>query len=279
MADKVWLITGCSSGFGRALAKAALARGDRVVVTARNTATLGEFAAHWPGTAHLAALDVTDFRQIKEVVDEAVRVFGRIDVLVNNAGYGLLGALEECSPEQIRRNFEVNFFGPLELVRCALPYFRAAKAGHVVNMSAAAAIANYAGFGVYGAAKCALEGMSESLAAEGRAFGLKVTIVQPGPFRTEFIARSLDRTEPAIPEYEASAGKFAKFIDGIDGKQPGDAERAAQGILQAVDADRPPSRLVLGKYALDKSRRTLASRETEMKAWESVGLAADGPAS
>ena len=277
MAEKVWLITGCSSGFGRALAKAALNRGDRVVVTARNTATLAEFAAQWPATGHLAALDVTDFRQVKEVVDESVRVFGRIDVLVNNAGYGLLGALEECSSEQIRRNFEVNFFGPLELVRCALPHFRAAKSGHVVNISAAAAISNYAGFGVYGSAKCALEGMSESLAAEGRAFGLKVTIVQPGPFRTEFIARSLDRTQPAISEYEASAGKFAKFIDTIDGKQPGDADLAAQAILQAVDADRPPSRLVLGKYALDKSRRSLASREAELKAWETVGLAADGP--
>ena len=279
MSEKVWLITGCSSGFGRALAEAALLRGDRVVLTARNVATLADLAARWPANSHLTTLDVTDFGQIQQVVDEAVRVFGRIDILVNNAGYGLLGSLEECSAAQIRRNFEVNFFGPLELIRCALPHFRAARSGHVLNISAAAAITNYAGFGIYGSAKCALEGMSESLAAEGRSFGLKVTIVQPGPFRTDFISRSLDRAQVALPEYEASVGKFAKFIDGIDGKQPGDPVLAAQVILQAVDAERPPLRLVIGKYALDKARRTIAGRDAELKTWEAASVAADGPAS
>ena len=278
MAEKVWLITGCSSGFGRALATAALERGDSVVLTARNVAMLADFAERWPTTTHLATLDVTDFAQIQQVVDEAVRVFGRIDVLVNNAGYGLLGSLEECSAAQIRRNFEVNFFGPLEMIRCALPHFRAAKSGHVLNISAAAAITNYAGFGIYGSAKCALEGMSESLAAEGRSFGLKVTIVQPGPFRTDFISRSLDRAQVTLPEYEGSVGKFTKFIDGIDGKQPGDPVLAAQVILQAVEAERPPLRLVIGKYALDKARRTITGRDTELKAWEVASLAADGPA-
>ncbi len=278
MSQKVWLITGCSSGFGIALAQAALERGDRVMATSRHPAALVDLTARWPEAVHTAQLDVTDAQQVHSVVEETIRIFGRLDVLVNNAGYGLLGSLEESSEAQIRRNFEVNFFGALELIRCALPHFRAAKSGHVVNISAAAAISNYAGFGIYGAAKCALEGMSESLAAEGRPFGLKVTIVQPGPFRTDFISRSLDRAAVEIPEYEASAGKFAKFINGVDGKQPGDPVRAAQVILQAVDAERPPLRLVVGKYATDKAHRTFAQREAELKAWEAAGLTADGPA-
>jgi NAD(P)-dependent dehydrogenase (short-subunit alcohol dehydrogenase family) len=278
MTEKVWLITGCSSGFGRALAEAALERGDRVVATARQSAALLELAARWPGTVHLAELDVTDSRQCQSVVEEAVGVFGRVDVLVNNAGYGLVGAVEEATPAQIERNFAVNFFGPLALIRAALPHFRAAKSGHIVNISAAAAIANYAGFGIYGAAKCALEGVSESLALEGRAFGLKVTLVQPGPFRTDFISRGLERSPSDLPEYEASSGKFAKFLATIDGKQPGNPAAAAQAILRAVDAERPPQRLVLGKYALEKSRRTLAQREAELKTWEETSLNADSQA-
>lgn len=257
------------------MAEAALERGDRVVATARDTAHLLELATRWPGTVHLAELDVTNTAQCGAVVEEAVRVFGRLDVLVNNAGYGLVGSLEESTPEQIQRNFAVNFFGPLNLIRAALPFFRAAKSGHVLNISAAAAVANYAGFGIYGAAKCALEGMSESLALEGRAFGLKVTLVQPGPFRTDFIARGLDRAPSGIPEYEASSGKFGKFLAVMDGKQPGDPARAAQAILRAVDAEKPPQRLVLGKYVLEKSRRTLALREAELKTWEETALSAD----
>jgi NAD(P)-dependent dehydrogenase (short-subunit alcohol dehydrogenase family) len=242
-------------------------------------AAISDLASRWPATAHLEELDVCNQEQVFGVVAAAVRVFGRIDVLVNNAGYGLVGALEEGSMAQIRRNFEVNFFGALELIRCALPYFRAAKKGHVLNVSAAAAITNYAGFGAYGAAKSALEGASESLALEGRTFGLRVTIVQPGPFRTDFISRSLERAEGAIAEYEGSAGKFSKFIAGMDGKQPGDPVLAARAMLDVVDAERPPLRLVLGQYALEKVRRSLSQRETELKLWESVGKAADGPAS
>lgn len=278
MSEKVWLITGCSSGFGRALAEAALERGDRVVATARQSATLFELAVRWPGTAHLLELDVTDAAQCDAVVREAVGVFGRIDVLVNNAGYGLVGAVEEATPVQIEQNFAVNFFGPLAMIRAALPHFRATRGGHILNISAAAAIANYAGFGIYGAAKCALEGLSESLALEGRSFGLKVTLVQPGPFRTDFISRGLERTPQGISEYDASSGKFAKFLATMDGKQPGDPARAARAMLRVVDAERPPQRLVLGKYALEKSRRTLAQREAELKTWEETSLGADAPA-
>ena len=275
MPEKVWLITGSSRGFGRALAEAVLAQGDRVVATARDTATLADFAVRWPQTSLVAELDVTSPEQIKKVVREAVAAFGKLDVLVNNAGYGLLGAVEECSDSQLRRNFEVNFFGALNLIRCVLPHFRAQKSGHVLNMSAAAAITNYAGFGVYGASKCALEGVSESLAAEGRSFGLKVTIVEPGPFRTEFISRSLETVSSSAQEYDATVGRFGKLLAGINGKQAGDPEKAAHAIIQAVEAERPPLRLVLGRYAIEKTRRKWAQGEVELKMWEDVGANTD----
>jgi NAD(P)-dependent dehydrogenase (short-subunit alcohol dehydrogenase family) len=277
MADKVWFITGCSSGFGRELALAALEQGDLVIATARNVDALAELTKNWPQNCHAVALDLNDRARILAAVEEAIRVFGRIDVLVNNAGYGLVGAIEEASWEQIEQNFAVNFFGPLALIRAMLPHFRERKCGHVVNMSAAAAISNYAGFGIYGAAKCALEGMSEALALEGQSFGLKVTLVQPGPFRTDFVARSLDRTEGGIPEYSSTAGRFQRLIESMHGKQPGDPARAAQAIVQAVDADRPPMRLVLGKYAIEKARRDWRRREAELREWEDTGMSADGP--
>ncbi len=275
MPEKVWLITGSSRGFGRALAEAVLAQGDRVVATARDTAALADLAVRWPQTSLVAELDVTSPEQIKKVVQEAVAAFGKLDVLVNNAGYGLLGAVEECSDSQLRRNFEVNFFGALNLIRCVLPHFRAQKSGHVLNMSAAAAITNYPGFGVYGASKCALEGVSESLAAEGRSFGLKVTIVEPGPFRTEFISRSLETVSSSAQEYDATVGRFGKLLAGINGKQAGDPEKAAHAIIQAVEAERPPLRLVLGRYAIEKTRRKWVQGEAELKMWEDVGANTD----
>jgi NAD(P)-dependent dehydrogenase (short-subunit alcohol dehydrogenase family) len=270
-ASLVWLITGCSSGLGRALASAALARGDRVAATARQPAALAELAAAYPDTCRTFALDVTDPAQVNAAVADTLATFGRLDVLVNNAGYGLVGALEECSEAQIARNFEVNCFGALRVIRAALPQFRAQKGGHVICISAAAAIANYAGFSVYGAAKRALEGAAEALALEGRTFGLKVTLVQPGPFRTDFIARSLDRAATPLPDYEATSGKFARFLGTMDGKQPGDPARAAAAIIATVTADRPPLRLVLGPYATDKVRRTLTASQRELDAWAPVG--------
>jgi len=275
MSDKVWFITGTSSGFGRALAEAALGRGLRVVATARNTATIADLGVHWPQTAHILELDVTQPDQIERAVHEAVKVFGRIDVVINNAGYGLIGAVEECSEAAIRRNFEVNFFGALNVIRGVLPHLRSRKSGFIVNVSAAAAISNYPGFGIYGASKCALEGLSEALMAEVRAFGVRVMIVEPGPFRTDFISRSLELAPVKAIEYEASVGKFGKFIQGLDGKQPGDPHGAARVIIDALESEKPPLRLVLGRYAVDKSRRTLAQREAELKAWEEPGAGAD----
>ena len=271
----VWLITGCSSGLGRALAVRVLARGHRLIATARQPETLDELVAADPSRCRALALDVADASQVAPVVAQAAAIFGRLDVVVNNAGYGLVGAVEEYDEAQITRNFETNFFGALRVIRAALPILRAQRRGHFVNISAAAVIANYAGFSIYGATKWALEGLSESLAAEVRPLGLKVTIVQPGPFRTEFISRSLERASAAIPDYEASSGKFRRFLETMNGRQPGDPAKAADAIIAAVESDNPPLRLVLGKYAIDKTRRKLGSAARELDAGSAAGAATD----
>ncbi len=272
---KVWLITGCSSGLGRALASHVLARGGRVIATARDKGSLTELAALHPETCRVLALDVTDATRVKSAVAEAVEAFGRLDVIVNNAGYGLIGAFEELGSEQIARNFDTNFFGALEVVRATLPVLRAQGSGHIVNISAAAAIANYAGFSIYGAAKWALEGVSESLAVELKPLGIKVTIVQPGPFKTDFIGRSLERAESHLADYDRTSGRFLRFLETMEGKQPGDPTKAAEAIIAAVESESPPLRLVLGKYANDKLRKKLADAEKERAAWESIGLPTD----
>lgn len=272
---RVWLITGCSSGFGRALAEQVLQRGHRLIATARDVATLAELVAQFPETCRALTLDVTNAAQVKSVVAEAAGAFGQLDVVVNNAGYGLIGALEECDDEQIWRNFNTNLFGALRVIRAALPILRAQKRGHIINLSAAAAISNYAGFSIYGGAKCALEGVSEALALEVRAVGIKVTLVEPGPFRTDFISRSLDRGSQPIADYEASSGKFAAFLDKVNGSQPGDPVKAAQAIIHITETDRAPLRLVLGKYANDKALKQLEVRRRELDAWKEVGLPTD----
>ena len=271
----VWLITGCSSGLGRALAVRVLARGHRLIATARQPETLDELVAADPSRCRALALDVADASQVAPVVAQAAAIFSRLDVVVNNAGYGLVGAVEEYDEAQITRNFETNFFGALRVIRAALPILRAQRRGHFVNISAAAVIANYAGFSIYGATKWALEGLSESLAAEVRPLGLKVTIVQPGPFRTDFVSRSLERASAAIPDYEPSSGKFRRFLETMNGRQPGDPAKAADAIISAVESDNPPLRLVLGKYAIDKTRRKLGSAARELDAGSAAGAATD----
>ena len=216
-----------------------------------------------------------DAQAASGLVQTVVNEFGRLDVVVNNAGYGLVGAGEEYDEAQITRNFETNFFGALRVIRAALPILRAQRRGHFVNISAAAVIANYAGFSIYGATKWALEGLSESLAAEVRPLGLKVTIVQPGPFRTEFISRSLERASASIPDYDPSSGKFRRFLETMNGRQPGDPAKAADAIISAVESDNPPLRLVLGKYAIDKTRRKLGSAARELDAASAAGAATD----
>lgn len=273
----VWLITGCSSGLGRAMAEHALACGQRVVATARQPANISGLAAEHPGRCLVLPIDVTQPDQIATAVNRTMEAFGQIDVLVNNAGYGLLGALEELADEQIRRNFETNFFGALQMVRTTLPIMRTQRRGHLVTISAAAVIANYPGFSIYGATKWALEGAMESLAAELRPFGIKSTIVRPGPFRTAFVGRSLENATVRWDEYDATSGKFRRFLEKVDGAQPGDPSRAAASIFNAVQAERPPQRLTLGAYAIDKTRRQIIAASRELEAWTEAGLSADFP--
>ena len=272
---KTWFITGTSSGFGRELATAVIAHGDRVAVTARDLSKVEDFVDDYPLQAKAYELDVTKPESITAALQEAQRDFGRLDVVVNNAGYGLIGALEECSDEQMLRNIDTNLTGPLRVMRAALPLFRGQRGGHFINMGAAAAISNYAGFCVYGGAKAGMELASEAVAAEAAPFGVKVTVVIPGPFRTEFIARSLDRATGPVGEYAATAGKFLSFLEKVDGKQPGDPAAAAQAIIAAVESEKPPFRLVLGKYAYQKARRQLDKERAELDAWEPVGLPTD----
>jgi NAD(P)-dependent dehydrogenase (short-subunit alcohol dehydrogenase family) len=259
---RTWWITGCSSGFGAALARTCLAAGDRVFATARNLAALGEIATQ--PNATVRELDVTDGTQVRAALEEAFSA-GRVDVIVNNAGGGLLGALEDVSDEEIDRCMRVNFSGPLNVMRCAAPRLRAQGGGWVVNISAAAAIANYPGFSIYGAAKAALEFATESFRAEMAPHGVAVTLVQPGPFRTQFVARSLARSVSSSMAHEATVGKFSAVLGKMDGRQPGDPARAAAAILRMVQAGRSPLRLVLGAYAIKKARDTANARLKEIE--------------
>ncbi|MUL37556.1 oxidoreductase [Gloeocapsopsis dulcis] len=272
---KVWLITGSSTGFGRTLAETVLKEGDRVIATARKPEQLAGLVEQFSESVKVIALDVTQPEQIQTALEQALATFGQIDVLVNNAGYGLIGALEEVSQEQIRRNFETNLFGAINMMRAILPIMRQQGRGHIVNMSAIAGFTNELGFSIYGKAKFALEGMSEALRGEVAPFGIKVTIVEPGPFRTDFIGRSLVRTAHPMPEYETTVGKFLNFLNTIEGKQPGDPEKAANAIIQVVKSENPPLRLVLGKYAYAKFREKIESLTQELDAWAEVGMNTD----
>lgn len=281
---RTWMITGCSSGFGRMLAQAALEAGDRVIATARNPEAVADLTRAFPEQCDAIALDVGSHEAVLAGAHAALDSrLGRegIDVLVHNAGYGLIGAIEECDQAQIDRNFAVNFFGPLQLTKAMLPHMRQRAAtgapGMIIAMSAAAAIANYAGFGIYGAAKWALEGMCESLRAELAPIGIKVMMVQPGPFRTDFIARSLDKGSRTIDAYARSSGQFAGLLSRMSGKQPGDPQRAAHAILQASRSATPPARLVIGRYAIEKVKKRNAASAAELTSWEELGASADFP--
>lgn len=273
----IWLITGASSGFGRHLTEHALTSGARVVAAVRSPQSLDDLAARTPDALRVIPLEMTHPASIRRAVGEAQGFWGRLDVVVSNAGYGLIGALEECGDEQIERNLATNLSGPLHLIRAVLPGLRAQRSGHLIHLSAAAAMGNYPGFSVYGGAKAALEAVFESLRLELAPLGIRVTLVVPGPFRTDFIGRSLDRAVHRMPEYDNSSGRFLGFLERMNGRQPGDPERAAAAIVRMVSEGKAPLRLVLGKYAVDKTRKTLAARAAELAEWESVGLGTDFP--
>ena len=271
---KTWLITGASAGLGRHLAETALKNGDQCVLTARQPERLDDLVSLFGHLALAVPLDVTQPAQIAAAFAAGRERFGAIDVVVNNAGYGLLAALEETDDARLAKNLETNLVGPLRVMRAAIPLMREQKHGHIINISAAAASGNYPGFAVYGAGKAGMEAASEAVAAECAPFGIKVTLVIPGPFRTDFIARSLD-VAPRLLEYAGTVGKFETFLRRINGKQPGDPGKAAEAICQIAGVEKPPFRLVLGKYATDKFDKKLKAQGVELEAWKSVGLPTD----
>lgn len=271
--ESIWLVTGCSTGFGREIARVLLARGRFVVVTARNPATLEEFVGK--ENALVLALDVTVPRQIAEVVKQAETRFGGIDVLVNNAGYGYLSAVEEGEDEEIRAMFETNVFGLANMTKAVLPGMRKRGGGHVVNVSSMGGLIGFPGIGYYNATKFAVEGLSEALAKEAAHLGIKVTVVEPGPFRTDWAGRSLKTPKAAIADYAQSAGARRAAIQGYSGTQPGDPVRAAEAIILAVESSEPPLHLILGRPAYETVESKFKEFSAEMEKWRDLSLGAD----
>ncbi|MFE3504264.1 oxidoreductase [Kitasatospora sp. NPDC059160] len=275
---KVWLITGANSGFGQAIAEAALAAGDTVVAAARRPEALAEPAAAHPGRLVPVRLDVTDQEQILAVVAETVQRHGRIDVLVNNAGRGVIGAVEETTDAELRDLMELHFFGPAALTRAVLPHMRARGTGAVVQMSSMGGRFSFPGVGAYSATKFALEGLSEALAQEVAGFGIKVLVVEPGSFRTGFAGGGALAHSAPIEAYEPLVGPVRTGLPDSDGKQPGDPAKAAAAILAALAAERTPLRLALGTDAVDAVLGNLDGARKEAEAWAAVGRGTDFPA-
>lgn len=275
--NPVWLITGCSTGFGRELAKLVLERGWRAVVTARDPSKLTDLAEGHGDRALVLQLDVTDRKQIDDVVAKSQKHFGRIDALVNNAGYGYLAAIEEGEDDAVRAMFETNVFGLVDMTKAVLPIMRAQKSGLVVNISSIGGITSFAATGYYHGTKYAVEGISESLAIEVKPLGIDVLLVEPGPFRTNWAGPSIKQSATRIDDYAATAGERRKQTEARSGNQAGDPVRAAQAIIDAALSDTPPLRLLLGKAALELARKKVTSLTHDFDAWEKTTIGADFP--
>jgi NAD(P)-dependent dehydrogenase (short-subunit alcohol dehydrogenase family) len=267
-----WLITGCSTGLGRALAQYVHARGHNAVVTARNASTLQDMAAAYPDTALALPLDVTDTAQISSVVQQARTRFGGVDVLVNNAGYGYRAAVEEADDADIRQLFDTNVFGAVDMIKAVLPDMRAKRAGSILNISSIGARIKPAGSGYYSATKAALEGLSGSLHKELQPLGINVTVIEPGAFRTDFAGRSLTQSATAIADYAETAGKRRKEHDTVHGTQPGDPAKAAEAIMAIAESAAPPSLLVLGQDAYNAFDAVAQAERAELDEWRDLSL-------
>ena len=267
---RTWFITGASRGLGAQIVERAVASGDAVVATARDARSIPDH----PGILKLT-LDVTKDVHARDAVARAVEAFGRIDVLVNNAGYGLLGAVEEASATEVQRVFDTNVFGLLNVTRAVLPQMRKQRSGHIMNMSSIGGYASYPGWGVYCATKFAVEGISEALSAELSPLGIHVTAVEPGYFRTDFLsAQSLSSTK-RINDYEDTAGKMRAIATGAHHRQPGDPRRLAQAVLQLAAASKPPARLALGRDTVARIEQKHRDVERELELWRTVSLSTD----
>ena len=275
MANKVWFITGASRGFGLLVARDALARGDAVVAAARNPQTIVDALGVHPRLLPVQ-LDVTKEAAAVLAARAAVERFGRIDVLVNNAGYGILGAVEETSAEEVRRNYETNVFGLLNVSRAVLPVMRKQRSGHVINISSLGGYQAYHGWGVYGSTKFAVEGLSEAMAQELAPLGVHVTVVEPGFFRTDFLdATSLVETAARIEDYQDTVGAMRVFAAGANHAQPGDPAKLSLALLKLADAAQPPLRLQLGSDAVARAYAKHQQVERELSQWKELALSTD----
>jgi NAD(P)-dependent dehydrogenase (short-subunit alcohol dehydrogenase family) len=270
-----WLITGCSTGLGRALAEAVIAAGRNAVVTARDVAKVADLTVGMTERVLALPLDVTDPAQVTDAVSRAQEKFGGVDVLVNNAGYGYRAAVEEGDDADIRKLFETQFFGAVAMIKAVLPRMRSRRSGAIVNISTIGVQIMPVGSGYYAASKAALEGMSGALYAELKPLGISVTVVEPGAFRTDFAGRSLTQSSTVIDDYADTAGKRRKVHDTVHGTQPGDPGKAAKAIIAAVESDEPPAFLLLGNDALSTYRRLAAARLDTIKAWEHLTTSTD----
>ena len=276
-ASRVWFITGCSSGFGLLLAHELLRRGDRVIATARDASKLDDLLTLYPDTARTFMLDVTKPAEIESVARLALTAFGHVDVLVNNAGYGVNGAIEEVAEDEFEPMFQTNIYGLIRTTRAFLPHFRERRTWHIFNLSSIGGLIGGAGWGFYNTTKFAVEGFSEALTGEMKPLGVHVTVIEPGPFRTDFLGRSGKLAANELPEYAQTAGKAREYLRTQAGKQPGDPQKAVEAIIAVADSPEPPLHLILGKIALTRFRDKLALWQREIAAWEPVTIDADFP--
>ncbi len=272
---KTLFITGVSSGFGHALATEAFAAGHRVIGTVRSETDLQKFQALSPDNACGVLLDVTDFERIDSVIAQVEATHGPIDVLVNNAGYGHEGVFEESPLQEMRRQFDVNVFGAVAMIKACLPFFRERRAGHILNITSMGGTITMPGIAYYCGSKFALEGISDTLSKELRPFNIFVTAVAPGSFRTDWAGRSMQRTERSIADYDASFDPIRQAREAKSGKQLGDPQKAAQAMLQIIDCAEPPAHLLLGSDALGLVRDRLQQALDEIDKWQALSCSTD----
>jgi NAD(P)-dependent dehydrogenase (short-subunit alcohol dehydrogenase family) len=274
---KVWLITGCSTGFGRELAKEVLAKGYNAAVAARNMNDIRDIVEAYPDTSIAVKLDVTVASDITAAVESTIGRFGQIDVLVNNAGIGYFAAIEESEDDQVRRMFEINVFGLAKMIQAVLPVMRKQRSGHILNIASIGGLRAFPGVGFYNATKFAVDGLSEALSKEVAPLGINVTIVAPSGFRTDWAGRSAKDSSIKIDDYNTTAGKNAGDIRGYSGNQPGDPVRAAKAMIAVTEAPDPPLRLLLGAAALKGARAKLEELKKDFDAWAETTEGADFP--
>lgn len=277
MKNKVWFITGCSTGFGRELAREVLAAGYKAVVTSRKVSDVEDLVVGYSDTAIALTLDVTKEDEIKAAVEHALAKFGQIDVLVNNAGIGYFGAIEESEEDEIRRMFEINFWGLAHVTNAVLPTMRKQRSGHILNVASIGGLVGFPAVGFYNATKFAVDGYSDALSKELAPLGIHVTVICPSGFRTDWAGRSANNSKIVIDDYKATAEVNKNNIRGYSGKQPGDPERAVKAIVKAVETENPPLHLLLGKAALKGARNKLELLKKDFDAWADVTEGADFP--